>query len=250
MRPLRVFTAIVLIMVGGAARAAPDAQALVRKAFDNWRGGSSQSSLTMRIHRPSWERSMSMQAWTEGDDKALVRFTAPAKDAGNATLTVSGRTWVYDPKLSQTIALPASMMAQSWMGSDFSNDDLSKSEALLTDYTHRIVGETREDGRTVYSIEAIPKPGAPVVWGKQVVKVRDDGVFLAETFYDQRMRPVRAMTTDKVAQIGGRPYPAEITMRPAGKPGEWTTVTTLRARFGLKLPAYTFTLSNLANPRS
>jgi len=231
------------------AAMAVDATALMRSAFDNWRAKTSDTTVTMVIHRPSWERSSTMEGWTEGDDLSLARFTAPAKDAGNATLIKKGQAWVYNPKLNQVVKIPSSTMAQSWMGSDFSYDDLSKTTDLLTRYTHKIIGTSKSGGHTVYTIEALPKPGAPVVWGKQEVKVRDDGIFLEEKFFDQDMKVVRTMSTDKVGMIGGRLYPLVLTMTPADKKGQWTRITTTKAAFDISLPGYTFTTSNLQNPR-
>lgn len=203
----------------------------------------------MTVHRPDWERSMKMTAWTRGDDDALVRFTEPAKDAGNATLKTGDETWVFNPKLNQVIKLPASMLAQSWMGSDFSYNDLSKADDILTEYTHKLIGTEQSNGHTVHTIEAIPKPGAPVVWGKLVVKVREDGVMLSEDYYDQDMKVVRSMTTEKVGPVGGRDYPVIMTMRPADEPEKWTRIETTSGAFNIPLPDYLFTLSNLQNPR-
>ena len=239
----------VALMGAVAQAAAADATALVRAAFDNWRAKSSETTITMTIHRPSWERHLTMKAWTRGDNEGLVRFTAPAKDAGNATLKLKNQTYIYNPKLNQVIKLPASMLSQSWMGSDFSYNDLSKSEDLLTEYTHKIIATATSGGHTVYTIEALPKPGAPVVWGKQEVKVRDDGIFLEEVYFDQDMKPVRKMTTDKIAPLGGRTYPVVLTMHPVTKPGQWTRIETTAGKFNVSLPAYIFTRSNLQNPR-
>ena len=244
-----VILAAAAVTSAAAQPAQPDPDVLIRKAFDNWRAKSSTSEITMTVHRPDWERSMEMKAWTEGDDDALVRFVAPAKDAGNATLKKGDETWVFNPKLNQVIKLPASMLAQSWMGSDFSYNDLSKANDILVKYTHRLIGSEKADGHTVYTIEAIPKPDAPVVWGKRVVKVRDDGVMLGETYYDQDMKVVRTMTTEKVGPIGGREYPVTMTMRPADAPGKWTRIETTAGRFNISMPGYLFTLSNLQNPR-
>ncbi len=239
-----------LALMGALAPAmAADATALVRAAFDNWRAKSSETTVTMTIHRPNWERHLTMTGWTRGDNEALVRFTAPAKDAGNATLKLKTATYIFNPKLNQVIKLPASMLAQSWMGSDFSYNDLSKAEDLLTAYTHKIIATAEASGHTVYTIEALPKPGAPVVWGKQVVKVRDDGIFLEETFFDQDMKAVRRMTTDKIGTLGGRIYPVVLTMHPVAKPGQWTRIDTTAGKFDLSLPDYIFTRSNLQNPR-
>ncbi|MBI1212703.1 MAG: outer membrane lipoprotein-sorting protein [Alphaproteobacteria bacterium] len=233
-----------------ASAAPPDAEALLRAAYDNWRANSSTTEVAMTVHRPDWQRSLRMKAWTRGDDDALVRFVAPAQDAGNATLKLGDDTWVFNPKLNQVIKLPASMMEQSWMGSDFSYNDLSKANDLLTKYTHRLIDTKTDNGHTIYTIEAIPKPGAPVVWGKQVVKVRDDGVLLAETYFDQDMKPVREMTTEQVGPVGGRAYPKVMTMRPSDEPGKWTRIETLSGEFDKSEPAYLFTLSNLQNPRN
>ncbi len=233
----------------GSVKAAPNADALIRAAFDNWRAKSSQTDVTMTVHRPDWERSLEMKAWTQGDDDALVRFVAPAKDAGNATLKLKSETWVFNPKLNQVIKLPASMLAQSWMGSDFSYNDLSKADDLLTLYIHKLLASEKDGTHTIYTIEADPKPGAPVVWGKLTVKARDDGVMMAETFFDQDMKPVRVMTTDKVGRIGGREYPVVMTMRPVGEPGKWTRIETRSGSFDVTVPSYVFTLSNLQNPR-
>ena len=235
--------------VSGLARAAPDADTILRKAYDNYRSQSSQSTLAMTIHRPAWERHLELKAWTRGQDDGLVRFTAPPKDAGGATLKLNRDTWVYNPRLNQVIKLPASMLNQSWMGSDFSYDDLAKSTDILTDYSHRLVGNVQAGGHTVWTIEATPKPGAPVVWGKVSLGVRDDYVLVEETFYDQDMKPARRMTTGKVGLIGGRPYPISMTMSPLDQPGQWTRTDTADARFNAPLAPWLFTLSNLQNPR-
>ena len=203
----------------------------------------------MTIHRPAWERHLSLQAWTRGDDDALVRFTAPAKDAGNATLKLGRDTWVFNPKLNQVIKLPASMMSQAWMGSDFSYDDLAKSEDILTDYSHRLLATRQAGGHTEWTIEADPKPGAPVVWGKLTVTIRDDCVITAGDLLRSGHEAGSPDGHRRVGQLGGRPYPVVMTMRPLDQPGQWTRIETAAGRFNAAVPAWRFTLSNLQNPR-
>ena len=193
---------------------------------------------------------MGMKAWTRGESDALVRFTAPAQDAGNATLKLGTDTWVYNPKLNQVIKLPASMLSQSWMGSDFSYNDLAKSEDIITDYTHKLTTTAQAGGHAVWTIECVPKPGAPVVWGKVTMQVRDDYVVAGETFYDQDGKPARQMSVDQIGVLGGKPYPTTMTMHPLDRPGQWTRIQTSSAQFNVGVPAYLFTLSNLQNPRA
>lgn len=232
-----------------AGQPAPDADALLQQAFDNWRGDSSYTEVSMTVHRPDWERSMQMQSWTRGDSDALVRFTAPAKDAGNATLKLGEDMWIFNPRLNQIVKLPASMMAQSWMGSDFSYNDLAKANDLLTEYSHKLIDTAERDGHKVFTIEALPKEDAATVWGKQVVAVRDDGVLLSEAYYDQDMQLVKAMHTDRVGKLGNRPYPVSMTMRKAEEKEKWTRIDYQSGQFDVSLPDSLFTRSNLRNPR-
>jgi outer membrane lipoprotein-sorting protein len=243
---------ILLVMGAGALPASdpdPDPKELIRAAMDQWRGGTSHSEMTMTIHRPGWERVMSMRAWTEGDTKSLVRVTAPKKDAGNGTLLDDKNMWTFSPKINRIIKVPSSMMSQSWMGSDFSNKDISKSTDILHLYDHRMI-ETREDaGHTIYVIEAIPHEEAAVVWGKEILFIRDDHVLLEEKFWDQENVLVKKMETTEVAEMGGRAVAKTMRMGKSDQPEEWTEMTVDAIEFDLDLAANVFTLSNLRNPR-
>jgi outer membrane lipoprotein-sorting protein len=244
-----LFVTFVLVLAPNVVSAAPDPDALLKKVFDNYRANTSTGTVSMVIHRPDWERSMTFKSWTRGDDDAIVRFLAPAKDAGNATLKSARGTWVFNPKINQVIKLPASMMAQSWMGSDFSYNDLAKSTEILNDYTHRLTTTDIAGGHTVWTIECTPKAGAAVVWGKVVLKLRDDDVMVEQTYYDQDGKPARRMTADRVGDIAGRSYPLVMTMHPLDAPGSWTRIETIAASFNIAVPDSLFTLSSLQNPR-
>jgi len=246
-RHLLAISAATLLLPRAAM--AQDPQAILRAAFDNWRATSSHAVAEMTIRGSSGTRSLTMENWTQGSDKALVRFIAPARDAGNATLQNGRRTYVFNPKLNQVIQLPASAMQQSWMGSDFSYNDLSKTEQIINDYTHTLLATEQSGGHTIYVIEAIPKRGKPIVWGKQIVRVRDDYVLMGQQFFDQNGALVREMVADRIGTLGGRPYPTRITMRSVDTPNQFTRITTQSAEFDIDLPSYLFTRSNLQNPR-
>jgi outer membrane lipoprotein-sorting protein len=229
--------------------AAADARAIVRAAWEHWRGTSSQGEMTMIIHRPDWERSMSMRMWTRGQKRSLVRVTAPKKDAGNATLMVDNEMWTYAPKVNRVLKVPSSMMAQSWMGSDFSNKDVSRADSIVDQYDHRILDTTREDGHAVTVIESIPHEDAAVVWGREVLRIRDDDVVMAEEFYDQEGRLVKKMRSLEVGTMGGRALAIRQRMEKVGSGGEWTELRIDSIRFDLSIPDGVFTRSNLQNPR-
>ncbi len=255
--PALLFKALVIILScfhcapNADADAAPlSAKELVRSAVDYWRDKTSYTESEMRVKRPSWEREMKMVGWTKGMKQSLIRFTAPAKDAGSASLTIDNDIWSYSPKVNRVIRIPASMKSQSWMGSDFSYRDLARSDEIVENYTHKIIDTRQADGHKVYVIEMVPFDSAPVVWGKEVLHVRDDYVMLKHEFYDQDMKLVKVLDTKEIKEIGGKLYPTLMRMTNVEKSEEWTEISTLEAEFGAAVPETTFTLSNLRNPRN
>ncbi len=194
-----------VLFADGESRTATD---IVRDALNHWRGLSSQSEMTMTIHRPDWERSMSMESWTEGEKRSLVRVTAPRKDRGNGTLIDDNNMWTFSPKINRVIKVPSSMMNQSWMGSDFSNKDISRTDDILEQYDHTLLSETESDGLAVYEIESVPHEDAAVVWGREVLRIRQDNVMVDQRFYDQDGELVKTLRTLEFAEMGGRPVAA------------------------------------------
>jgi outer membrane lipoprotein-sorting protein len=244
--------AVAAASAGGqrGSRGAPDARSVVKEALDYWRGTSSFAEIAMTVHRPDWERRSVMKSWTRGEKDALVRFVEPAKDAGSATLKLGDDMWIYTPRLNRVVKLPFSMMAQSWMGSDFSYNDLAKSDDLLLHFDLRIVGTEEHEGHEVYVVEATPHPNAPVVWGKERVRIRDDHLLLEETFFDQDLRPVKRLEATAIGPLGGKTFVTRMRMEELEEPGHWTDIAYRRAEFGIDLPASLFTLADLRNPRS
>jgi len=231
------------------AHAQPDANKLVQTAIDYWRDSSSYTEATMKIHRSDWQREMSFKAWTKGRDSTLVRFTAPAKDAGNASLTLKNNMWSYTPKINKLIKIPPSMMAQSWMGSDLSYQDLSKADDIIEYYDHVIIEEYKEEDHIVYVVESTPHETAPVVWGKEIIKIRDDYIMLEHEFFDQEMQLVKILKAHEITSTGSKLYARKMRMTKLENSEEWTEIINDKVEFGIKLPEYIFTLSNLRNPR-
>lgn len=233
------------------ANSAPslDAVAIVKAAMDQWRGTTSHATMSMTIHRPDWKRTMTIEIWTAGDKKSLMRVLKPKKDAGNGTLLLGNKMWTYLPKVNRVIKIPSSLMNQSWMGSDFSNKDIARSADIIEQYTHRLLKTEFSEGHTIYTIQSTPKEEAPVVWGKEVLRIRDDFIMLEHTFYDQDMIPIKRMRVLKAGKMGGRAVALRQRMAKIATPEEWTEIQLLAIAFDARIPANTFTRSNLRNPR-
>ena len=229
----------------GAADETPDAAAIIEAGFNHYRGKASRSVVEMVIHRPTWERSMRMAGYTKGTDRSLIHIIAPAKDKDNGTLKRGRDMWTYNPKINRVIKLPPSLMSQSWMGSDFSNNDLSKSDSILTDYTHSLMGKETHQGHAVYVIKSMPKPDAPVVWGMQVIKIRDDHVMIYEEYFDEALQPVKRMTADGIQMMSGRMFPKTWKMQEVDTPEQYTLLHYHELEFLDDLPDRLFSTNQL-----
>jgi len=226
-----------------------DATQLVKDAVNHWRGLASDSVMTMVIHRPDWERSMTMRAWTKGDDRSLVRVLEPRKDRGNGTLTDDNSMWSYSPKVNRVIKVPSSMMGQSWMGSDFSNKDVTRADDIVDQYDHTVLSVSEVDAVTVYEIQSVPHEEAAVVWGREVLTIRSDHVVVTHEFYDQDNELVKTLTSLEIGEMGGRVIATRQRMSKTDAIDEWTEIEVNSVSYDVELGDNLFTLSNLRNPR-
>ena len=192
---------------------------------------------------------MTMRARTKGDEKSLVRVIEPKKDRGNGTLTDDNNMWTYSPKINRVIKVPSSMMGQSWMGSDFSNKDVARADDIVDEYDHSIVTIEDVDGVVVYEIESIPHEDAAVVWGREVLRIREDHVVLLHSFYDQDGKLVKELTSLEIGEKGGRMVALRQRMAKVASPDEWTELRLDSVEYDVDLKDGLFTLSSLRNPR-
>lgn len=207
------------------AQAQPDAKAIIKKAEEKLRGNTSEAEITIQIVRPKWSREMKMKSWSKGKTLAMILITAPAKDKGTVFLKRNKEVWNWMPSIERTIKLPPSMMSQSWMGTDFTNDDLVKESSSEEDYSHAITGDTTLLGRECYKIEMIPKPEAAVVWGKVWVWIdKRDYMQLMAEFYDEEGMLINRMVASDIRTLGNRILPTRMEMFPIEKKGHKTVM--------------------------
>lgn len=214
------------------------------------RGNSSYAEMTMRIERPRYQREVSMRSWTYGRDYTMIIITAPSRDEGTAYLMRENDIWNYDPRIDRTIRLPSSMMAQSWMGSDFTNDDLVRDSDAVEDFEHEILRTEEYEGREAWVIRMIPKPGTPIVWGKVMMWIcTETHIQLRIENYDQQDELVNTMKLDRVQDMDDREIPTRITVSPAGKDDERTILTYEEVEFDIDINEQFFTQANMQRQR-
>lgn len=229
-----------------AAQSDLSAREIIEKADQKMRGESSQGTMKMTIIRPSWQREVTMKTWSLGDEYSLIIVTAPAREKGTGFLKRGNEIWNWQPTIDRTIKMPPSMMSQSWMGSDFTNDDLVRESSILKDYTHKISGSETIEERPCYKIELTPKQDAAVVWGKVITWIdKKDFMQMKVEFYDEDDYLVNTMYGKNVKMLDDRLLPARLEVVPADEPGNRTVVEYLDLNFGVALTKDFFSIPNM-----
>ena len=240
-----------VIMVGFCLSVtAQSATEIVRKADEKMQGKSNSAEMTMTILRPDWKREVSIKSWAKGTELSLILITSPARDKGAAFLKRDKELWNWQPRIDRVIKLPPSMMMQSWMGSDFTNDDLVKQSSIVKDYHHELLADTVIDDYDCHKIVLIPKEGAPVVWGKiDIYITKDDLLQKLVKYYDEDGYLINIMELKDIRDIGGRVIPTRMEMIPADEVGQKTIIQYQHIAFDIDISDQFFSLQNMKRIR-
>lgn len=222
------------------------AKEIIKKADEQMRGKTSKAEMVIQTIRPTWTRELKLKTWTKGTTQAMILITSPAKEKGTVFLKNDKEVWNWIPSIERVIKLPPSMMTQSWMGTDFTNDDLVKESSVVNDYTHSFAGDSTIGGRICYKIKLIAKPEAAVVWGKIMVWIdKKDYLQLRAEFFDEENILISTMQSSEVKTIGGRLIPTKVEMVPADKKGQKTVMMYNSISFDQPIADNFFTTQNM-----
>lgn len=244
-----LFAVIVLFNLSSVF--AQDAKDIVRKADTKWNGEkSSQATMTMTIVRPTWERTIQFKIWTLEKDYSMTLITAPAKEKGQAFLKRETEMWNWMPTISRMIKMPPSMMADGWMGSDYTNDDILKESSIVVDFTHKIIGSETIDGWDCYKIEMYPHEDAAVVWGKIIKWIsKDEFLMMKSEYFDEDEYLVKTEFGTDVKLMDGRKIPSKIEIIPADKDNQKTVVIIDDIKFNVAIQNSFFSQQNMKRLR-
>ncbi len=226
----------------------PDLQQVLHRLDELYTASSSTAVAELTVVTPRQTRTVRMKIWSKGDDHALVLIEQPAREKGTATLRVGDNLWNYLPRISRTIRVPPSMMLGSWMGSDFTNDDLVHETSYRHDFESSWGGRSSDPAGFILRMTA--RKGIVGRWARIDMVLADDGsVPLQARYYDRHGRLARTMRFDDVQQIDGRPVPMRMTLTPQDDPGHRTELRYLELHLNAKVPDSMFSLSRLEQNR-
>ena len=245
-----IILSFLLVIASSSYSQELSAKEIVQRANDKVNGNSSQGVMKMTIVRPDWSREVTMKTWSKGTEYYIIYITEPAKDKGQVFMKRQQDMWNWMPSINRMIKLPPSMMSQSWMGSDFTNDDLVRMNSIIDDFTHSIVGSEKISGYDCYIIDLIAKPEAAVVWGKIRLWISKEEYYeLKGEYFDEDNVLVNTMVSSQVKQMGDRMLPSKTVMEPVDKPGNQTILETVTMSFNKPIEEDFFSQQNMKNVR-
>ena len=223
-----------------------DPEKILDGVDDLYRSNASHGIITLSVTTVNWKRTLTLEQWSKGEDKSLIKILKPKKEKGLATLRVDKNVWNYMPKVKRVVKIPSSMMSSSWMGSHFTNDDLVKQSRMVIDYDFSITYEGLRDGVDIVEISCIPKKNAAIVWGKvEVIVYRNDFIPLRIVYYDEDLKLSRTLKFSNIQVLGGKKIPLQMKMIPTDEPEESTAILWEKIEFDLEIKDDFFSLRKL-----
>jgi hypothetical protein len=242
-----------LVIAPRAAFGELSVRELIRRADMVMRSKTSAAVFAMEIKAKRYQRTLKVVLWDDarGKDKTLVKILGPALFRGYGTLKLGSQLKLYNPRNNHVTIVGSSMLGDAWMGSHFTNDDLVKETRLARHYraqVKRSYSATAPDGKPAkhYLLTLIPKPTAPVAWGRidYLLWVRGELVLPIRADYFRKAKDRvarRAIVFGGVKRLGGRLVPSAMRVTLESKPGEFTEIRYKRLRFDIAIPQSKFT---------
>lgn len=254
--PLALVALAALASSGGAG-AAPTAEDIVARSLETFYYPAEDqfTRATMRlINHQGKERRRVMTLLRKdigdaGEQRYYIYFHEPADVKGTAFMVWKypargDDRWIFIPALRLVRRIAADDKRSSFVGSDFTYEDVSGRE--LEDETHTLVGEETLEGRPVYRVESVPKAGVDYARRLSWIDV-ETGLPLKEQYYDARGELMRTFTADEVREVDGHWTVTRRTMRDE-QSGHRTEVVYHEVKYGVGLEEDLFSERYLQRP--
>ena len=223
-----------------------DANALLDKVDDLYRGDSSEGQMSMVIVTENWTRTLVAEMASKGKDNTFIRILEPKKERGTTTLRVGKDIWNYLPKVDRVIKLPSSMMSVSWMGSHVTNNDLVRESRFSEDFDCTIAFDGDKGGQAIIEIDCLPLEDAAVEWGKVGLTLDAAKELPMEVrYFDEDLALARTITYSNLRMVDDREMPTTMIVIPADEPEESTTVTYDKITFDVDIADDFFSIRRL-----
>ncbi|OHC66090.1 MAG: hypothetical protein A2040_03880 [Rhodocyclales bacterium GWA2_65_19] len=184
-----------------------------------------------------------------GDQRYFMYFHAPGDVRRMAFLIYKypakeDDRWLFIPALSLVQRIAAKDSQSSFVGSDFTYEDVSGRDVEADG--HKLLREEEHGGKPCYVIESVPKGSAS---HKRKLSWIDKATFLPlkEEYYDVQDQLFKEFAADEIKEIDGVPTAMKRSMKSV-KTGHKTVVEFADVKYRLGLKPEEFSERALRNP--
>ncbi len=219
-----MFTTLFAIEVRADQPPLPKLEDITKKLDEVYRAtGTTHAKLTMTIVNKRGTRALQMESWSKGADTSLILIRKPAREAGTATLMTPDGLWNYAPRADRLIRIPKGLLGDSWMGSDFTNDDLVQNTKYAKDFTSKL-SWVQENGKRALKIVFIPNKNVPVVYSRlEYLMEPKTWIPIRAEFFDKKKK-TRTMLFSDIRKVGEKHVPFKLVLQP----GDGKSSTTIQ----------------------
>jgi len=180
----------------------------------------------MYFHQPADVRAMTFMVW---------KYTGKADDR-----------WLYIPAIKLVKRIVADDKNSSFVGSDFSYEDVSGRD--LSDDKYTLNAEDKINGRNAFVVESVPKQASSAYFSRKVSWIdKETYLPLKEEYYDKRSELYKTFTADRIEKIQGIPTIMKRTMLDTQN-GHRTEVSFTKVKYNVGLRDNLFSERYLRNP--
>lgn len=212
MLKLKLVALCIFVIFATAAAKEVTGRDIMEKVDNRYTGDDQSAEMTMTLIKSSGrKRVRKIKVWQKDygkKDKSLMRFLEPADVKGTGFLVWEHEAknddqWLYLPALKKVRRISSKEKEKSFMGTDFSYEDLGSHD--LDDYNYTLLGSEKFNDQDCYVIESVPKPENKKSYSKTISWIRKD-IFIATKieFYDKKgefLKRLHAFNIEKIDEI-------------------------------------------------
>jgi len=184
--------------------------------------------------------------------KMLIKFLSPANVKGTAILIYDNKDkdddmWIYMPALRKTRRIISSEKSKSFMGSEFSNADMSR--PTIDDFNYKLLGTKPYNGKTCWVIEITPKTDKIADengFSKKIAWIDKDKYYVYKMeFYDLDGELWKVMTVSDYQELGGGKVMSRKMEMKNEQTGRYSILSVSQLQAGSNLTENNFTTAML-----
>lgn len=183
----------------------------------------------------------------DNDTKQVMIFSKPADVKGVGYLSISHKNggeddrWLYMPALKKVRRISGSGSGDSFMGSDFSYDDMGGHQ--LNDYDYTLLGTESINGRAAWKIEIVPHTKKQ--YSKSVTWIDQETLlYLKSEFYDKQDRQIKLLIAEDIQNENGFWIAKKMTMENVQTKHK-TIIKTMKTKYNINISDSIFRASAL-----